>query len=77
MFATATARSPAGSKRHMHGLRMAHGTCTAHARLHWVATATAPSRAGLPDAARTGAPTPGAGSAPHELALRVRSPRAR
>lgn len=30
-----------------------------------------------PDAARTGAPTPGAGSAPHELALRVRSPRAR
>ena len=32
MFATATARSPAGSKRHMNGLRMAHGTCTAHAR---------------------------------------------
>ena len=32
MFATATARSPAGSKRHMHGVRMAHGACMAHAR---------------------------------------------
>ena len=62
------------------GTRMAYAWPMAHAwHMHGNALGRHRHRAQprSPDAARTGAPTPGAGSAPHELALRVRSPRAR